>query len=135
MVDKPQEDGVAAGGRQVRGLVTAFDHNYVGQTFALYVLSNYLELTRADIRGEHLAGCERLGENDRHRSKTRANVGDGHSWSKTKNIRELGAFELCLFPLLRHLLGVRVLTGHGGWRQNKRSDEYERENASHTHRT
>src|SRR5262249_19810301 len=111
MVDKPQEDGVAAGDRQVRGLVSAFDHNYIGQTFALYVLSNYLELTCADIRGEHLAGCERLGENDRHRSKTRANVGD-----------ELGAFELCLFPLLRHLLGVWVLTGHGGWRQNKRSD-------------
>src|SRR5258708_40176495 len=135
MIDKSQEDGVAAGDRQVRGLVKTFDHNYIGQTFALYVLSNSLELTCTDICGKHLAGRERLGENDRHRAITSTNVGDDHSRSETKNIRELGALQFCLFPLLRHLLGVWVLTCHGGCRQNKRGANYERESAIHTHIT
>ena len=122
MVDQSQEDGIAAGGRQVRGSGSTFDDSYIGQTLTLDVLSNYVELTFADIGGEHMAGRERSGENNRHRSKTRANVGDDHSWPESQDIRELGSFGLCLFPLLRHLPGVRVLSGHRGARQNQRGD-------------
>src|SRR5581483_8478353 len=135
MVDISQENRVTARGRQVRRTLSTFDHSHVGQLFAFHVLSNDRELTFADVCGEHLSGLERFGENDRHRSKTRANVSHGHSWCETENIGEFGGFELCLPPLLRHLLGVRFLTCQDRRCPNNRGKKGESMHVSHAYIT
>jgi hypothetical protein len=74
----------------------------------------YRELTFANVCGEHSAGLQRLGEHDRHRSKTGPDIGNGHSWPETENFRELGRIKLCLFSFLGHLLGVWFLACSNG---------------------